>query len=91
MRKLKKVPMRGITAEELLALWREGKLYQEVNEEDLSQEELLARCSSLAQTLRKPTRSKTLVLALVVPRTYSNCSQMSLLWKTPSVSVLSRG
>lgn len=44
MKKFEKVPSRGITAEELLALWRQGKLYQEVNEEDLSQEELQARC-----------------------------------------------
>lgn len=44
MKKFEKVPTRGITAEELLALWRQGKLYQEVNEEDLSQEELQARC-----------------------------------------------
>ena len=48
MKKFEKVPTVGITAEELLALWRQGKLYQEVNEEEISQEELLARCKQEA-------------------------------------------
>lgn len=39
--KFKQVPTRGITTEELLALWREGKLYQAVGP---TEEELLARC-----------------------------------------------
>jgi len=36
--------MGGIAAKDVLALWREGKLYQEVSEEDISDEELQARC-----------------------------------------------
>lgn len=43
-KKYKKVPVRGITAEQVMKLWQEGRLYQEVEEEDLSDEELLARC-----------------------------------------------
>lgn len=39
--KFKQVPTRGITTEELLALWREGKLYQAVGP---TEEELLLRC-----------------------------------------------
>lgn len=38
--KFKKVPYRGITSEELLALWKEGKLYQAVE----PMEELMERC-----------------------------------------------
>jgi len=38
--KFKQVPYRGITSEELLALWKEGKLYQAVE----PTEELMERC-----------------------------------------------
>ena len=44
MKKFEKVPIGGIAANDVLALWREGKLYQEVSEEDISDEELQARC-----------------------------------------------
>ena len=44
--KFKQVPVKGITAEELFTLWREGKLY--LKEETLSYEELLARCQQEA-------------------------------------------
>lgn len=44
MKKFEKVPIGGIAAKDVLALWREGKLYQEVSEEDISDEELQARC-----------------------------------------------
>lgn len=44
MKKFEKVPIGGIAAKDVLALWREGKLYQEVSEEDISGEELQARC-----------------------------------------------
>lgn len=40
-RKFKQVPTRGITTEELLALWREGKLYQVA---EPTEEEILLRC-----------------------------------------------
>ena len=43
MKNFKKVPVRGITAEELLALWQEGKLYVEQNNV-VSPEMLLATC-----------------------------------------------
>ena len=41
--KFKKVPMRGITAEEVLALWQEGELYVEDNNV-VAPETLLAMC-----------------------------------------------
>lgn len=41
-----KVPARGITAEEILALWQEGKLYR--REEPIPYGELLARCQQEA-------------------------------------------
>lgn len=40
------VPVRGITAEEILALWQEGKLYR--REEPIPYGELLARCQQEA-------------------------------------------
>ncbi len=46
MKKFEKVPVRGITSKELLALWREGKLYREA--EELSEKELLTRCQQEA-------------------------------------------
>ena len=39
-----KVPVRGTTAEEVLALWQEGKLYQAAEKKVISQKELIARC-----------------------------------------------
>ncbi len=47
-----KVPTRGITAEELMVLWREGKLYREV--ETVSGEDLLARCQREALEYVQP-------------------------------------
>lgn len=47
-----KIPTRGITAEELMALWREGKLYREV--ETVSSEDLLARCQREALEYVQP-------------------------------------
>ena len=38
----KKVPVRGMSAEEVLTLWRKGELYR--LEEEVSREELLERC-----------------------------------------------
>ena len=34
--KFKKIPVRGITAKEVLALWQEGRLYTENNAADCS-------------------------------------------------------
>ncbi|MBO4801657.1 MAG: hypothetical protein J5545_07310 [Bacteroidaceae bacterium] len=42
--KFTKVPVRGMTAEEVLSLWQAGKLYREVEAEAVSEEALLARC-----------------------------------------------
>ncbi len=44
----KKVPVRGMSAEEVLTLWRKGELYR--LEEEVSREELLKRCQQ--DTLR---------------------------------------
>ena len=44
MKTFRKIPAGGITAEDVLALWREGRLYQETSGEEISAEELLARC-----------------------------------------------
>jgi len=44
--KFMQVPVKGITAEEVLILWREGKLYRK--EEPISYEELQARCQQEA-------------------------------------------
>ena len=41
---LKKVPTEGITAKEVLALWRKGDLYCKAEAEEISQEQLLRRC-----------------------------------------------
>lgn len=43
-KKYRKVPFRGVTAEQVLELWQQGRLYQDVEEEAVSWEELLARC-----------------------------------------------
>lgn len=43
-KRFEKVPARGMTAEEVLALWQEGKLYREEETERVSDEELLANC-----------------------------------------------
>ena len=48
MKKFVRVPIRGITAEELIVLWKKGKLYQEVNTIEIPDEELLARCQQEA-------------------------------------------
>lgn len=42
--KFVKVPTRGTTAEELLALWQQGKLYELAEEEVLPEEQLIAHC-----------------------------------------------
>lgn len=41
-KKFKKVPVRGISAKEVLTLWRRGELYR--LEDEVSHEELLERC-----------------------------------------------
>lgn len=51
-KKFEKVPKTGITAEEVLTLWQKGKLYAEVDE--VSKEELLARCQQEALEYVKP-------------------------------------
>lgn len=45
-KKIEKVPTEDITAEEVLALWREGKLYHEKEEENLSESDQLALCQN---------------------------------------------
>ena len=47
-KKIEKVPIKGLTAEEVLALWQEGKLYQVREEENLSEFEQLALCQNEA-------------------------------------------
>lgn len=47
-KKFVKVPVRGMTAEEVLALWQEGKLYREEETERVSYEELLVHCQQEA-------------------------------------------
>ena len=42
--KFKKVPVRGMTAEEVVALWLEGRLYTEAKKTSESDRETLARC-----------------------------------------------
>ncbi len=47
-RKFEKVPVRGMTAEEVLALWQEGKLYQEVAMPAATKKMMLLRCQQEA-------------------------------------------
>ena len=46
--KYMKVPTRGITAEEILALWQEGRLYTKAEDTEVSAEDLLLRCQQEA-------------------------------------------
>ncbi len=43
-KKFKKIPVRGNNADEILALWKKGKLYFIAEEESVSEEEMLSRC-----------------------------------------------
>ena len=52
--KFKRVPVRGTTAEELLALWQQGRLYVLAKEEGATAEELLARCQQEALAYVEP-------------------------------------
>ena len=54
----KKVPVKGITAEEVLALWQEGRLYVEKKKEAVSTEEI-------EKEIRKKFRMNGVILANV--------------------------
>lgn len=59
--KFKKVPVRGITAEEVLALWQEGKLYREVDDEaKYSETELKNNVRAYVKRLR-PYATQTFI------------------------------
>lgn len=47
-----KVPARGITAEEVLALWQEGKLYRKVDEAEYSEAEIKNNVRAYINRLR---------------------------------------
>lgn len=50
--KFKKVPYRGTTAKEVLALWQEGRLYTENNAADYSEEEIKDNVRAYVRSLR---------------------------------------
>lgn len=43
-KKFVKVPVRGMTAKDLMALWREGKLFVQQEADEMAEEELMERC-----------------------------------------------
>ena len=62
MKTFRKIPAGGITAEDVLALWREGRLYQETSGEEISAEEVPVSVSFLS-----PHAPKDRAMIITIP------------------------